>query len=96
VCWYGVHLLLRLFSRKSKVRGFILIVLIINSTLIPTWEFAEKNITATAEQKAGLWFQDAVAQMKNDRDIIGGGLGLAIVLAALWVQLMKKFTKFFI
>mmetsp|Transcript_11515 Transcript_11515/g.16003 ORF Transcript_11515/g.16003 Transcript_11515/m.16003 type:complete len:502 (+) Transcript_11515:134-1639(+) len=42
------------------------------------------------------WFQDAVANLKKDVWVLVGGLGLAIALGALWIQLMKMFTKFFI
>jgi len=61
------------------------------STLIPTSEFANQ-----VENKSEYWFQDAVAIMKRDTDVLAGGLALAFVLAVGWIQLMRYFTKLFI
>jgi len=59
--------------------------------LIPSNEF-----TNDAEVQSTYWFQDSVARMKGDTDVMGGALALAIVLGFLWIQLLKAFTKLFI
>jgi len=61
------------------------------STLIPTNEYSGE-----IENKAEYWFQDSVAIMKRDADVLGAGLAFAFVLAVLWIQLMRSFTKLFI
>lgn len=59
--------------------------------LVPSSEWDLK-----AEHKAEYWFQDAVAVMKRDTDILAGGIGFAFILAVCWVSLMRFFTKIFI
>jgi len=61
------------------------------STLVPSSEYSN-----LVENKAEYWFQDAVAIMKRDTDILAYGLGVAFVLAVAWVMLMRFFTKLFI
>eukprot|EP01114_Cavostelium_apophysatum_P018448 TRINITY_DN5704_c0_g2_i1.p1 TRINITY_DN5704_c0_g2~~TRINITY_DN5704_c0_g2_i1.p1 ORF type:complete len:517 (-),score=119.80 TRINITY_DN5704_c0_g2_i1:80-1630(-) len=61
------------------------------SRLVPSNEWSGQ-----AEGKAEYWFQDAVAVMKRDVDILAAGLGLSFLLALGWIQLMKYFTKLFI
>jgi len=50
----------------------------------------------STEEQTEHWLQDAVAQTKEDRFVLAGSLCLAVALAFIWVQLMKKFTKLFI
>lgn len=59
--------------------------------LVPSNEYS-----GLVENKADYWFQDAVAIMKRDTDVLAGGLMFAFVVALLWIQLMKYFTKIFI
>lgn len=59
--------------------------------LVPSNEFAK-----TGQSDGQLWFQDAVAYLKRDYDVMLGSLGFTIVLAVVWIQLMRLFTKLFI
>jgi len=61
------------------------------SVLIPSYQWSDD-----VENRAQYWFQDAVAILKQDSYVIAGALGLALVLAALWLQALKIFTKIFI
>lgn len=64
------------------------------SLLIPsnTPEYVNKYSQGHAQG----WFEDAVAQAKNDSDILAGSIALAVVLGFVWIYLLKKFTKLFI
>jgi hypothetical protein len=61
------------------------------SLLIKSSELSDK-----AESKVEYWFQDAVAQLKEDRFILLGVIALACCLSFIWIFLLKKFTKLFI
>jgi len=62
------------------------------SQLVPQSEWT------LAQQELGNqgWFTDAVAQAKNDKDILIGAVAAAVVLGVVWIQLMKVFTAEFI
>lgn len=59
--------------------------------LIPSNEWS-----GIVEDKGQYWFQDAVANLKRDWYIVAGAVGFTFILAIIWVQLMKYFTKVFI
>jgi len=61
------------------------------SVLVPSSEYV-----VPVANKAEYWFQDSVAQLKNDRFVLLGAVGIALVLATLWITLIKYFTKIFI
>eukprot|EP01116_Phalansterium_solitarium_P007447 TRINITY_DN20115_c0_g1_i1.p1 TRINITY_DN20115_c0_g1~~TRINITY_DN20115_c0_g1_i1.p1 ORF type:complete len:534 (-),score=179.86 TRINITY_DN20115_c0_g1_i1:166-1767(-) len=66
--------------------------LLVPTSDIPAEEWA-KNATIS---KAEYWFQDAVYLLKKDMPVLAGALAGSIVLAAVWVQLMRMFTRLFI
>eukprot|EP01132_Coremiostelium_polycephalum_P005801 gene5801-7214_t len=65
------------------------------STLIPSNQFSDfvKNNT---ESFVVSKLQDAVAMMRKDKDVLIYSAILAIVMAAVWLELLKIFTRFFI
>lgn len=78
------------------IAAFILIAIIGFSKgspnrLVPSGEFE-----GYVENKSEYWFQDSVAIMKRDTDILSAGLVFAFIVALAWIQLMKYFTKIFI
>jgi len=56
--------------------------------LIPSNEFVNK-----IENTSEYWFQDSVANLKRDWYIVASALVFSFILAIVWVQLMKWFTK---
>jgi len=50
----------------------------------------------TEVQEAQPFFQEAVAQMKTDKYVLLGAIGVAFVVGAVWIQLLKWFTKLFV
>jgi hypothetical protein len=56
----------------------------------------EQKYKGQVEDKADYWFQDGVAHLKRDVDVLAGALAIAFVLGIVWIQLMKMFTKIFI
>jgi hypothetical protein len=61
------------------------------SKLIPTSQLPDEVIS-----EGQGWFTNAVAQAKEDKDILIGALAAAVLLGFAWIQLMKMFTKEFI
>eukprot|EP01133_Synstelium_polycarpum_P018881 gene18881-22584_t len=61
------------------------------SLLIPSNE-----VTNGAENKLVSGMQDAVAQMRQNKDVLIYSVILAVVVAAVWMELLKNFTRFFI
>jgi hypothetical protein len=59
--------------------------------LIPSNEWSGQ-----VERKGEYWFQDSVAHLKRDWYILAGAVGFTFILAVVWIQLMKYFTKVFI
>jgi len=65
------------------------------SSLIPTDQWPQ-NVIDNLESRGEYWLQDGVAYIKRDLDFIGGSLGFALILAIVWIQLLRMFPKLFI
>jgi solute carrier family 44 (choline transporter-like protein), member 1 len=56
---------------------------------------ADKAQTA-GQAQASLWFHDAVVSTRENIDVVGFMMLLALALALVWVQLLKKFVRPFL
>ncbi|KYR02071.1 hypothetical protein DLAC_00870 [Tieghemostelium lacteum] len=63
--------------------------------LIPTNQIIEQLGNTTETVVIGQ-LQNAVAQLKQDKDILIYSVIMAVALAAIWLELLKRFTRFFI
>ncbi|KAF2073884.1 hypothetical protein CYY_004808 [Polysphondylium violaceum] len=65
------------------------------SILLPQNEIAN-HIKNSTESFVISKLENAVAQMRKDKDILIYSVILAVVLGAVWIELLKTFTRFFI
>jgi len=65
------------------------------SMLLPQNEIAN-HIKNSTENLVISQLENAVAQMRKDKDVLIYSVILAVVLGAVWIELLKTFTRFFI
>lgn len=76
--------------------GFVIISSVAFSKGDPSKLVPSSQIPGEIIDKGQGWFTDAVAQAKEDKDILIGALAAAVLLGFAWIQLMKMFTQEFI
>lgn len=76
--------------------GFVIISSVAFAKGDPSKLVPSNEIPGEVYDKGQGWFTDAVAQAKEDKDILIGALAAAVLLGFAWIQMMKMFTQEFI